>query len=149
MDTNIASAGNALHLHLEVQNSLGLEDVVENRCSVSETLIDRVAQIALQAARVVVQRVGVGSDTTAGEVKSGRAQIHLHVLERAGLDTAAARASGKVDGGETTRGTENNIGLVRDEFAVTRERQVTAIEDRRLVEAAEGCESPVPVLSEY
>lgn len=102
VDTNVTSAGNTLHLHLEVQNSLGLENVVKNRCSVSETLVDGVAEITLQTARVVVQRVGVGSDTAAGKVKSGRAQIDLHVLERTGLDAAATRSSGKVDRGETT-----------------------------------------------
>lgn len=56
---NVACAGDALHLHLEVVHGLRLDDVVVDGGGVGKRLEDVVVEIAAQAARVIGEAVAI------------------------------------------------------------------------------------------
>lgn len=143
VDTDTAASGNTLHVHLEVVDIVVAQNQVHDRGEVSVILDDLGAQIALQAAGVVCEWVGLASGFTSGKHQRDRAHVDRVVLERTAGDAAASAAGGQVNYRVVGQAQLN----VTDGFSVgsvTGHRSVAAVEDLGFFQVG-GVSAPVPV----
>lgn len=131
-----------LHDHLEVADVVVLQQQVQDRRGVGVGRVDLGRDVALEAARVVLE-AGALEHGAVVERQADGAEVDLHVLEGARRHAAAARAGRQVDLGEVAQA-ELDGALVGDELAVARHGRVAAVEDGRRGRVA-GVERPVPV----